>query len=141
LRKYLDTSLLVAVLTIEGETDRVQPWLSKQESRNIHVSEWVVAEFSAALSMKVRTRQIDADQRSVALATFARMIAESIKVAPVTALHFRTAARLADRYELGLRAGDALHLAVASDLGAMLCTLDRRQANAGAALGIRTQLV
>jgi uncharacterized protein len=54
---------------------------------------------------------------------------------------FRKAAGFADLYELELRAGDALHLAAASEQGATLWTLDRRQAQAGAVLGVPTQLL
>ena len=51
------------------------------------------------------------------------------------------AARFADQYELGLRAGDALHLAICVDHGATLCTLDRRLSGAGSALGVKTMLL
>jgi predicted nucleic acid-binding protein len=54
---------------------------------------------------------------------------------------FRTAARFADQHVLGLRAGDALHLAICADHGATLCTLDRRLANAGSALGVKAMLL
>ena len=50
----------------------------------------------------------------------------------------RTAARFADQHALGLRAADALHLAVCADLGATLCTLDRRLHEAGPPLGVST---
>jgi hypothetical protein len=59
---------------------------------------------------------------------------------PVTGQHFRTAARFVDRHELRLRAGDALHLAVASEQGATLVTRDKTLAAAGPALGAPTQL-
>ena len=49
----------------------------------------------------------------------------------VSGLQFRTAARFADQHMLGLRAGDALHLAICADHGATLCTLDRRLSEAG----------
>nr|QQZ51955.1 PIN domain-containing protein [Phenylobacterium glaciei] len=62
-------------------------------------------------------------------------------IAPVSAAHFKTAARFADQYALGLRAGDALHLAIAVDQGATLCTLDRRLAEAGQALGLKVELL
>jgi len=67
-------------------------------------------------------------------------MAESFAVIPVTSSHFQTAARLADQYRLGIRAGDALHLAIALDRGATLCTLDKRLAEAGAALGVSAKL-
>src|SRR5215510_8306714 len=48
-------------------------------------------------------------------------------------LQLRTVARCVDQDALGLRAGDALHLAICVDHGAALCTLDRRLSEAGAA--------
>lgn len=54
---------------------------------------------------------------------------------------------VAERFEeleaplLGLRAGDALHLATASEYGATVHTLDQRLAAAGPVLGVPTQLL
>ncbi len=39
---------------------------------------------------------------------------------------------------MGLRAGDALHLAICANQGATLCTLDRRLIDAATALGVAT---
>ncbi len=46
-----------------------------------------------------------------------------------------------DQQGLGLRAGDALHLAVAAEHGATLWTLDVRMAEAGPVLGVVTGVV
>jgi len=62
-------------------------------------------------------------------------------VLPVTGSQFRAAARFADQHALGLRAGDALHLAVASEHGATVHTLDQRLADAGPVLGVPGQLL
>jgi len=101
----------------------------------------VISEFSAALSIKLRTGQINPPRRATMLAAFTTLTAEALIVWPVSGNQFRTAATFADQYSLGLRAGDALHLAVAADHGAALCTLDRRLAEAGAALGVKTLLL
>ena len=93
------------------------------------------------MAMKLRTGQITLEQRAAALATFSKLVAESLTVLPVTGGHFRAAARFVDQHTLGLRAGDALHLAVASEHGATVCTLDRRLADAGPMLAIPTQLL
>ncbi len=136
---YLDTSLVVAALTPEIATARVQAWLS--ETTDLFVSEWVTTETSSALSIKLRTGQIDLDARARALAMYHRLLSDSFLSLPVLAAHHRTAATFADRHDLGLRAGDALHLAVAADHGLTLATLDERMAQAGPALGVVTRLV
>ena len=65
---YLDTSLLVAVLTNEPRTNELQEWLAVQTPDSLTISDWVVTEFSGALSMKVRTGQLNTGNRADALA-------------------------------------------------------------------------
>lgn len=138
---YLDTSVLVAALTNEVATGRVQVWMAAQSPDELTISDWVVAEFSSALSIKLRTGQIETSHRADALATFARLSADAFLVLPVTRQQFRAAARLVDQHVIGLRAGDALHLAICADYGATMCTLDRRLGEAGPLVGVQAHLV
>jgi predicted nucleic acid-binding protein len=138
---YLDTSLLVAALINEPHTPRVQVWLTSQEPKDLFISEWVATEFSSALSIKLRTGQIDMTNRADALAAFAALRDESLTTLAISTLEFRAAAKFADLHVLGLRAGDALHLTICADQGATLCTLDRRLADAGPTLGVKTLLL
>jgi predicted nucleic acid-binding protein len=138
---YLDTSLPVASLTNEAESRRMQEWLGDQDPNNLVVSDWVAAEFAAALSIKLRTGGIEAHHRANALTMFTRLCNDNLTIMPVSRIQFRMAARFADQYVLGLRAGDALHLAICADRGAIICTLDRRLAEAALALGVKTALL
>ena len=138
---YIDTSLLVAALTNEAETERMQRWLGRQPEDELAISDWVTTEFSSALSIKLRTGQIGATHRADALAIFTRLATDSFTVVPVSRLQFRTAARFVEQHALSLRAGDALHLAICGDHGATLCTLDRRLSDAGSALGVKTMML
>ncbi|RST82821.1 PIN domain-containing protein [Aquibium carbonis] len=139
--QYLDTSVLVAMLTNEDATARVHTWIADQPVGRLAVSEWVHTEFASALALKVRTGQITVGDRAAIVSGYTRIIHKSFRVYPVSADHFRSAALHLGDHELGLRAGDALHIAIAFAEGATLCTLDRRMAAAASALGLRFLLL
>jgi hypothetical protein len=100
-----------------------------------------MAEFSAALASKMRAHTIVPEDQSRALAMIGDLVTSEFECLCVTRHHFRVAATFCNRSTLGLRAGDALHLAIASGEAIKLCTRDRCQAEAGAGLGVQTEFV
>jgi predicted nucleic acid-binding protein len=94
-----------------------------------------VTEFSSALSLKVRVGELTAEQQGRVLAQWAEF-RQATLILGIDALVFEQAALIANRHALGLRAGDALHLAVASAAGCTLVTLDNRMARAAPELGV-----
>jgi predicted nucleic acid-binding protein len=72
-----------------------------------------------------------------AWAQFQRQIVERCLVLTPSAAQFAVAADLALQFDLGLRAGDALHVAIARSAGVTtLVTLDRSMAVAASSLGL-----
>jgi predicted nucleic acid-binding protein len=74
-------------------------------------------------------------ERADALATWT-MLRGGMRNIEVDAEAFTAAADMLARHELGLRAGDALHLAVVASAGCTLVTLDERMAKAAPELGV-----
>ncbi|MEB2843130.1 type II toxin-antitoxin system VapC family toxin [Endobacterium cereale] len=138
---YVDTSALIALLVGEPTVDIVSRWMAHHRDERLFISEWTYTEFSSALSVKARVEKISPSLRKLALGGFLQMANNSLEVAPVFSRHFKTAAHLADHIELGLRSGDALHLAVAMELDAGIVTLDKRFATAAQTLGARCTLL
>lgn len=133
---YIDTSVIVAAMTREGTTMRVQRWIESQPEGELVISPWVVTEVSSALSLKVRTGALTIENRADVMAIWAALQREIFVSVPVSGNHFEVAARFADQHALALRADDALHLAIASSAGYHLATLDRVMAEAAPKLGV-----
>jgi len=138
---YLDTSVLVSALSNEPRSSVVEEWLSRQDESELGLSDWVVTEFSSALSIKIRTGAISDVQRGAMLAQFTRLTVDTFRVVPVTASAFRTAARFCDQSQLNLRSSDALHLAICAEHGATICTLDQVLGRAAPVLGVASVLL
>jgi predicted nucleic acid-binding protein len=136
---YLDSSVAVSAVTREPATDAVLRWLAANE--DVLISDWLMTEVAAGLSLKRRMRVTSAAEHAEALAALRRTIEGSFPTAAVTRECFRVAAGFAGRPETGLRGGDALHLAVAATVGATLVTLDKAQAMAGPMVQVQTLLL
>lgn len=133
---YLDTSALVPLLVPETGTERVMAWLSGTRDRAPTISAWTRTEMVSAISGKVRSSVIAAPAARKALTWARQALLPRLRLEPVEPIDLLQAATLLERFELGLRAGDALHLAITRRLGEPLLTLDRRLAASAAALGV-----
>lgn len=138
---YADTSVLVAALVAEDNTDRVQAWLASMPPMMIVVSGWTSVEVSSALARKARMGELDDILHRDALATWQAMFAGMLVQSAITTAHFDAAAQLVDRYRNGIRPGDALHLAIASDQQFRFATFDLRLAEAARGMGIMVEPV
>lgn len=133
---YIDTSALVPVFIRESRSEAVIGWLESSGER-LAISEWSMVEFASAAAIKVRTGQTAASVAKQATARLHDFARKHCAVAVPGRDEFRRAAELAGRDTLKLRAGDALHLAIAASLGAqgILC-LDEAMIECARALGM-----
>ena len=138
MRRYLDTSLLVAVLIRETGTAAAKTYLASCGDRPLLISRWVIAEFSSALAIKVRTGAITTSEQAAALMMFRRFSERRLRVLDIEARDFAMAASMSDQSGIPLRAGDALHLAVCMRVTARLATFDGGLATAAQHHGVAT---
>jgi predicted nucleic acid-binding protein len=134
---YIDTSALVPMVVKETGSPRVLGWLSAQADAAASISAWTRTELVSAISGKVRVAVIEAEEATRALAWARSHLLPRFRVEPVEPADLAAAETLLERFELSLRAGDALHLAIVRRLGEPLLTLDRRMAAAADGLGLQ----
>ena len=135
---YFDTSALVPLVVPERASPMVHAWLAERLDEVLAVSEWTVTEFASALGARARIGTLTSAQAISAWARFRAEVVARCAVLTPAAPDFARAADLSLRFELGLRAGDALHVAIAVGAGAAtLVTLDRAMAAAAGRLGLR----
>lgn len=109
---YVDTSVLVALCVNERKSAVVAKWYAAC-NEELTSAVWCVTEFASALGIKQRTAQITGEQGATAWQAFERLCAGDLQLLAVDPATFHRAAVLTLDATTGLRAGDALHLAVA----------------------------
>ncbi len=119
---YIDTSALVPAFIRGPKSEAVLAWL-ETSGEGLVVSEWAITEFSGAAAIKVRTGEIASAVAKQARARLLGFAQEHCSIAVPQRAEFRRAAELAGDVNLKLRAGDALHLAIAeaSRVQGILC--------------------
>ena len=100
------------------------------------ISDFAAAEVAAALSRLVLMCKMDATDAAERMADFDAWRAEATDAVEVQASDVRLSNVLVRRFDLMLRAPDALHAAICRRTGDDLVTLDHRMAKAAAELGI-----
>lgn len=138
---YVDTSVFVALCTTEPKSDDVAKWYINSSAKMIS-STWAFTEFSSALSLKVRTGQITEKQSREAWKKFDGLCQNDIELLPIENKVYYSAGILVIGSKSNLRAGDALHLAVAKQLKSKsLATLDKVLAKNASNVKIQAVLI
>ena len=139
---YLDTSVLIPTLIAEPSTESVYDYLGAI-NQELLISDFAATEVASALSRLIRMRLLllTDGNASVRLADLDAWRAAMSLPVDIRAADARLAYIYVRRFALGLRAADALHLAIARRLEAALITLDRRLATVARELGIAVEVV
>jgi predicted nucleic acid-binding protein len=114
---YLDTSVAVALFVPEAKTAAITDWIAATDDTLVS-SDWILAEFASALSIKERRGDLSAAAAQAVWDEFDAFCGTGLQLAAVGRAAFETAAHLARDASNGLRAGDSLHLSMALELGA-----------------------
>lgn len=120
---YLDASVLVPLVVPESSSIRVELFL-KRDPGPLFVSEFGATEAASAVSRLVRMEQISIAAAYVALDAFDDWRLTVAEAVDITRADFRLAHTLVRQFETKLKAPDALHIAVATRLGARLISRD-----------------
>ena len=139
---YLDTSVLVPLFVPEPLSEPVRAWFEVQATTGatLAISAWTLTEFASAMGIKVRDKGLKPEQAQTACALMQKLQFDCLRVFTPTRSAFERAAENLAQHKLGLRAGDALHLAIAqNENAACFYTLDRRLIEAARKLKFRVK--
>jgi predicted nucleic acid-binding protein len=134
---YFDTSFLAPLLREEKTSCRVARLMSGMPTGELAISRWTEVEFASLLARDVRMGAIAGDDARAVDALFEDVIRQSFIVLLPSADDYQLARSYLRNYQTGLRAGDALHLAIAGNHGAKtIHSLDKTMIAAGKILGL-----
>lgn len=137
---YLDTSVVVAYYVPEALSTRAQSIYTAQSAPTI--SELVELEFFAALSLRLRTGDLERTQAErVASLFLSHLDGGWYTRIHLHAGHYLAARGFIARFDLPLKSPDALHLAVSASERLSLVTADRQLARNAESLGLEVELV
>ncbi|MEO8754544.1 MAG: type II toxin-antitoxin system VapC family toxin [Casimicrobiaceae bacterium] len=134
--QYLDTSFVVALAREESNSAAAEAYAASRPIGALAISLWTRVELASAVSREVRMGDVEAPAASRLLQQFDARMRYRWHIWDVDASDCADAFAFVSRFATGLRAGDALHLAVAKNHRAELLTLDRGMLKAAKMLGV-----
>lgn len=135
---YFDTSFLTPLILEEATTERIEAFFAKVPADALCVSHWTRVEFASLIAREVRMGGLAETDAQRAVRQFDELVAESFEVVAPGVADYETAKGFVQNIATKLRAGDALHLAIACNHGAKtFYTLDEGLLSAAKLLKIR----
>ncbi len=135
---YFDTSFLAPLILEEPTSAGIESFIAKLPAGQLYISHWTRVEFSSLISREVRMGGFSEKHALTAIGQFDELVMDSFQVVLPGAADYELAKAYIQRFATQLRAGDALHLAIASNNGVnTFYTLDEGLLAAARPLKIR----
>jgi predicted nucleic acid-binding protein len=139
---YLDTCVLVSLFHNDAGYGAAEHWLARNPETALWISHWVLLEFASATALRSRRHQLGAGRATRIHGELEVFRRERLSLVEPCGADFEQACGwLVQREDLGLRGGDALHLAVAHRHGLEMVSADQTLVAAAPHLGIKARLV
>jgi len=134
---FFDTSFLAPLILQEATSSKIERFVTRLPVSELAISHLARIEFSSLLAREVRMGGLDGQAARSADAQFETMVRESFVVLLPNADDFDLAKAYLANHASGLRAGAALHLAVAKNRHCeAIYSLDKTLLKAGKLLGL-----
>lgn len=135
---YFDTSFLAPLILEESTSAKIEAFLAKAPVGELHISHWTRVEFASLIAREVRIGGLAESDALLAIAQFDQLVIDSFQIVAPVAADYELAKEFIQHFATKLRAGDALHLAIANNNGAKtFYTLDEGLLHAAKLLKVR----
>lgn len=129
--RYFDTSFLAPLILEEATSTKIEAFFAKLPLGELYVSHWTRVEFASLIAREVRMGGLAESDALLAIAQFDELVTDSFQIVTPGIADYELAKDYIQHFATKLRAGDALHLAIASNHGAQtFYTLDEGLLNA-----------
>ncbi len=128
-----DTSFLIPLILPEKTSEQIEAFFQDLPiDQTLVVSQWTRIELASVLSRLVRMGELNEETAVLCNERFAILLADNFQVVLPDLDDFDLSWDYLARFNTSLRAGDALHLAIASNLAVeKIITLDQGMLKAG----------
>ena len=128
---YFDTSFLAPLILEEATSTKIEALFAKLPVGELYVSHWTRVEFASLIAREVRMGGLAESDALLATGQFDELVTDSFQIVTPGIADYELAKDYIQHFATKLRAGDALHLAIASNHGAQtFYTLDEGLLNA-----------
>lgn len=139
MRLVLDASVLVALIVRETHSEQALAIVAGHVPDALLVSDFAMLEVASAVGRRVRMASLTTAEGRRVLDNLELWCAQATTACLLSPVDVTLARSWLGRFDLNLRAPDALHAAMASRLDARLATLDLGLSHAARGLGVGTE--